>query len=131
KKRSPKGCLFDDLALETRAEAERLYSQFCERWEGHVGSETERKSPQFDWRKPLLVAAARRMARDPYTRSPDWGRQMRRIKGGKHVQQRYRKQGWHPLASVRKAWGLTSDRPQTTLSLSARLRAMTERECLR
>jgi hypothetical protein len=127
-KRRPKGRLFDDLAPETRAEAERLYSQFCERWKGHVGSEAERETAQFNWRRPLLLAAARRMARDPYTRSPEWGRQMRRIKGGKHVQQRYRYQGWHPLASVRKAWGLAFDRPPTGLSLSARLRAMTERE---
>ena len=47
---------------------------------------------------------------------------------GIHVQRRYREQGWHPLASVRKAWGLTSDRPQPTLSLRARLQAMTKRE---
>jgi len=102
-KRKPKGRLFDELGPETQTEAERLYKRFCERWQGHVASEAEPKSRQRDWSKPLLVAAARRMARDPYTRSSEWGRKMRRIKGGKHVQQRYRYQGWHPLPSVRKA----------------------------
>jgi hypothetical protein len=39
---------------------------------------------------------------------------MRRIKGGKHVQRRYLELGWHPLASVRKARGLTAAYPNAS-----------------
>jgi len=128
RQRRPSGSpLFDDLSRDVRADAEQLFDQFCEHWVGREGFEAVPTIPQPDWRKPLLAGAARRLARDPSNRSPEWGRQMLRIKVGKHVQQRYREQGWHPLASVRKAWGLTSDRPQTALSLRARLQAMTER----
>jgi hypothetical protein len=33
----------------------------------------------------------------------DWGRRMRRIKGGVHCQKRYRELGWHPLDNVSRA----------------------------
>jgi hypothetical protein len=97
---------FADLPPARRAEAENLFSQLCERWTRHRESETTAAADLPGWLKPLLVGAARRLVRDPFNRSPEWGRQMRRIKGGKHTQQRYREQGWHPLPSVRKAWGL-------------------------
>jgi len=63
------------------------------------------------WRKPLLIGIACRLARAPSARPSEWGTRMRRIKGGVHVQRRYKEKGWHPLPSVRKAWGLTAERP--------------------
>jgi hypothetical protein len=119
---------FADLPPARRAEAENLFSHFCKQWTRDKGSGMTAAADLPGWLKPLLVGAARRLARDQFNRSPRWGRQMRRIKGGKHVQRRYRERGWHPLASVRKAWGLIADRPQAPLSLRARLQAMTERE---
>src|SRR5712671_259049 len=93
RQRRPTGSpLFDDLSPDVRAEAERLFEQLIERWARRDGVEGVSTIAQSDWRKPILAGAARRLARDPFNRSPEWGRQMRRIKGGKHVQRRYREQ---------------------------------------
>lgn len=94
--------LFGDLLPSRRKEAQEIFNRLChECWWDPTG-----------WRRPLLAGVARRLARNPSNRSSEWGKRMRRIKGGKHTQRRYREQGWHPLASVRKAWGLTAERPQ-------------------
>jgi hypothetical protein len=107
RQRVPTGSsLFADLPPARRAEAENLFNQFCKRWTRHEGVRRVSTTEMPAWMKPLLVGVARRLALDPSNRSPEWGRKMRRIKGGKHTQQRYREQGWHPLPSVRKAWGL-------------------------
>jgi len=107
RQRVPTGSsFFADLPPARRAEAENLFKQYCERWARHGALRPTSTADLPRWLKPLLVGAARRLARDPFNRSSEWGRQMRRTKGGKHVQQRYREQGWHPLPSVRKAWGL-------------------------
>jgi len=102
---------FADLPPARRAEAENLFDHFCKQWTRHEGLGHKSPDEMPAWMKPLLVGAARRLARDQFNRSPEWGRRMRRIKGGKHTQQRYREQGWHPLPSVRKAWGLIATPP--------------------
>jgi hypothetical protein len=111
--RRPKGsALFDDLAPTERAEAQAIFKAMCDEWSWSVRLGEARSAGPSNWRKPLLAGAARRLACNPSQRSSEWGKRMRRIKGGKHTQRRYREQGWHPLASVRKAWGLIGDRPQ-------------------
>jgi len=113
--------LFDDIpSLAQREKAEKIYAKLCERHSQRLSS--------CPWLLPILAGRARDLAVRPEAHGSEQGRRMRRIKGGIHVQQRYREQGWHPLASVRKAWGLTSDHPQPTLSLRARLQGMTKRE---
>jgi len=106
--RRSKGTLFVDLPPHQRAEAHNRFRRFCER--RGLAPETAGR----DWRKPILAGQARRLACHPEARSSEWGRKMRRIKGGKHAQQRYRELGWHPLASVRKAHGWPAERPTGT-----------------
>jgi hypothetical protein len=110
--RRPKGsALFDDLPPTERAEAQAIFKVLSDEWSWRVRTGKARSAAPSNWRRPLLAGAARRLARNPSQRSSEWGKRMRRIKGGKHTQARYREQGWHPLASVRKAWGLTAGRP--------------------
>jgi len=103
--RRPAGAgLFDDIpSLTKRAKAEKIYAELC-------GRHAERL-PSCPWLLPILAGRARDLALRPDAHSSERGRRMRRIKGGIHVQRRYREQGWHPLASVRKAWGLTGEQP--------------------
>jgi hypothetical protein len=97
--------MFDDIpSLTQRAAAEKIYAELCERHADRLLS--------CPWLLPILAGRARDLALRPEAHGSERGRRMRRIKGGKHAQRRYREQGWHPLASVRKAWGLTADRPQ-------------------
>jgi hypothetical protein len=97
--------LFDDIpSLVQRAKAERVYAELCDRHSLRL--------PSSHWLLPILAGRARDLALRPNAHGSEQGRRMRRIKGGLHVQRRYREQGWHPLASVRKAWGLTAERPQ-------------------
>jgi hypothetical protein len=97
---------FDDIpSLSQRLRAEMKYSELCKR-------HAERLSA-CPWLRPILAGRARDLALRPDAHGSERGRRMRRIKGGKHVQRRYREQGWHPLASVRKAWGLTGEHPRT------------------
>jgi hypothetical protein len=113
--------LFDDIPLlSERDMAKEIYAKLCERHSQRLSS--------CPWLLPILAGRARDLAVRPEAHGSEQGRRMRRIKGGIHVQQRYREQGWHPLPSVRKAWGLSEDRPEPPLSLRARLQAMTERE---
>lgn len=97
--------IFSDLPPRERAQAEQLFERLCKKWAPYAWD-------LVDWRRPILAGIARRLATHPDNRSPEWGKRMRRIKGGKHVQARYRALGWHPLASVRKAWGLTGAAPR-------------------
>lgn len=101
--------LFDDLPPAERAEAQETFDKLWQEWSWRVRIGT---APSGTWRKPILVGVARRLARNPSNRSSEWGRRLRRIKGGKHAQQRYKERGWHPLASVRKAWGLRAEQPK-------------------
>jgi len=97
--------LFDDIpSLTQRGTAEKIYSELCDRHAERLSS--------CPWLLAILAGRARDLALRPEAHGPERGRRMRRIKGGKHTQRRYREQGWHPLASVRKAWGLTGDGPQ-------------------
>jgi hypothetical protein len=97
---------FDDISsLSQRLKAERKYAELCDRHADRL--------PSSPWLLPILVGRARDLALRPEAHGSERGRRMRRVKGGKHAQRRYREQGWHPLPSVRKAWGLTADRPQT------------------
>jgi hypothetical protein len=97
---------FDDIpSLSQRLKAETTYAELCDR--------RAERLPSCPWLLPILAGRARDLALRPDRHGSERGRRMRRIKGGKHVQRRYREQGWHPLASVRKAWGLTAERPQT------------------
>jgi hypothetical protein len=104
--RRPAGAgFFDDIAsLVHREKAEKIYADLCDR---HA-----ERLPWSPWLLPILAGRARDLALRPDAHGSEQGRRMRRIKGGKHTQRRYRELGWHPLASVRKAWGLTGERPQ-------------------
>ncbi len=103
--RRPAGAgLFDNIPSPIERErAERIYAELCERHCGRLAS--------CPWLRPVLAGRARWLATHPDARGSAWGRRMRRRKAGKHTQRRYREQGWHPLPSVRKAWGLTAERP--------------------
>jgi len=97
--------VFDDIpSLTQRAGAEKIYAELCERHADRLLS--------CPWLLPILAGRARDLTLRPEAHGSERGRRMRRIKGGKHVQRRYREQGWHPLASVRKSWGLTATKPQ-------------------
>lgn len=97
-------CLFDDIpSLAERDSAKEIYRKLCERHSDRLTA-----SP---WLRPVLAGRARWLAAHPDTRDAAWGKKMRRVKGGKHTQRLYREQGWHPLASVRKAWGLAAEGP--------------------
>ena len=98
--------LFDDIPSPiARDETERIYAELRERHSLRLAS--------CPWLLPILAGRARDLALHPDAHGSERGRRMRRIKGGKHVQRRYRERGWHPLASVRKAWGLTGEAPQS------------------
>jgi hypothetical protein len=108
--RRPAGAgLFSDIpSLSQRLKAEIIYSELCDR---HA-----ERLPSCPWLLPILAGRARDLALHPEAHGSERGRRMRRVKGGIHVQRRYREQGWHPLASVRKAWGLTAERPQNDVA---------------
>jgi hypothetical protein len=104
-RRSQDAGLFDDMpSLVQRDRAQKIYAELCNRHSVRL--------PSCRWLLPILAGRARDLALRPNAHGSEHGRRMRRIKGGIHVQRRYREQGWHPLASVRKAWGLTADRPR-------------------
>jgi len=110
-RRSADAGLFDDIpSLDQRERAKKIYAELCERHSDRL--------PSCPWLRPVLAGRARWSATHPDARGSAWGRRMRRRKGGKHVQRRYREQGWHPLASVRKAWGLSAKRPPNDLGQS-------------
>lgn len=99
------GGLFDDIpSLADRDRAEKIFAKLCERHAERLASRP--------WLRPILAGRARSLATHPEAHGPAWGRKMRRKKAGRHTQQRYREQGWHPLASARKARGLPAERPQ-------------------
>jgi hypothetical protein len=97
--------LFDDIpSVDQRTKAEKIFAELRDR---HA-----ERLPSSPWLLPILAGRARDLALHPEAHGSERGRRMRRIKGGIHVHCRYREQGWHPLASVRKSWGLAADRPQ-------------------
>jgi hypothetical protein len=104
-RRPPDAGPFDDIpSADQRGRAEKIYAELCKR---HA-----ERLPSCPWLLPILAGRARDLALHPDAHGSERGRRMRRIKGGIHVQRRYREQGWHPLSSVRKAWGLTATKPQ-------------------
>lgn len=98
--RRPAGAdLFDDISSPIQRErAQEIFARLCARHSTRL--------PSCPWLRPVLAGRARWMATHPEAHGSAWGRRMRRQKGGKHTQRRYRKQGRHPLASVLKAWEL-------------------------
>lgn len=68
---------FEELPPLQRAKAVEKFSELCQKWSGNLPS----------WRRAILAGVARRLALHP----PDseWGRRMRRIKGGVHCQRKY------------------------------------------
>lgn len=101
---------FDDLPPIQRARAQEIFKRLCNKWRLDLPH----------WRRAILVGVAPRLARHPSSCSSDWGRRMRRIKGGVHSRRRYQQEGWHPLPAVRKKRGvgayprpdgLTTERP--------------------
>jgi len=98
--RRPAGAgVFDDIpSLSQRFKAERIHAELCDR-QGE-------RLPSCPWLLPILAGGARDQALRSEAHGSERGPRMRRIKGGKHVQRRYREQGWPPLASVCKALGL-------------------------
>ena len=112
--------LFDDIPqLAQRDRAKEIYAELCDRHAERLVS--------CPWLRPVLAGRARWLATNPNARDSAWGRRMRRRKGGKHTQRRYQDDGWHPLASVRKAGGLAGERPQSAPVAPAARQAMTER----
>jgi hypothetical protein len=90
--RKPKGSdPFEDLPVIQHLDAMKTFWRLCARWEGNLPT----------WRRAILAGVARRLTLHP----PDseWGRRMRRIKGGLHCQRKYREQGRHPLAEYNQA----------------------------
>jgi hypothetical protein len=82
---------FSDLPPIQRLQAEEKFRQLCEKWAGNLPS----------WRRAILVGVARRLTLRPP--NSEWGRRMRRIKGGVHCQRKYREQGCHPLLEFNQA----------------------------
>jgi hypothetical protein len=82
---------FGDLPLIQRLQAEDRFSRLCERWAGNLPS----------WRRAILAGVARRLTLHPP--DSDWGKRMRRIKGGVHCQRVYRERGSHPLVEFNQA----------------------------
>jgi hypothetical protein len=90
--RKPKGSdPFADLPPSQHLNANLEFERLCRKWEGDLPA----------WRRAILAGVARRLTVHP----PDseWGRRMRRIKGGVHTQRKYRAEGWHPLRRYSQA----------------------------
>jgi len=102
RQRRPRGSpLFEDLPPDQQATARAIFDRL-----------SDHPPPvRRDWRRPIRAGVARRLARNPQNCTSEWGKRMRRTKGGIHTQRHFRAKGWHPLASVRKAWGLPEERP--------------------
>jgi hypothetical protein len=84
--RRPKGDdLFEDMVEPFRGIARMTFDRLCTRWRHNLPS----------WRKAILAGRARWLA----VHRPDsaWGRSMRAKRGGYAVQEKYRRQGHHPL----------------------------------
>src|SRR2546425_8624213 len=82
---------FKDLAEPFRTQARTIFARLCDKWSFDLP----------DWRKAILAGRARWLAVHP----PDsaWGRSMFKKRGGYAVQQRYRRDGRHPLGlSIQK-----------------------------
>jgi hypothetical protein len=118
--RRPAGAdLFDDIPQPAeRDTAKKVYAKLCERHSERLIS--------CPWLRPVLAGRARWMATHP-AHGTAWGRQMRRRKGGKHTQQRYREEGRHPLPAVRNSWGLPEEEPPSGHVPKAARQAMTKR----
>jgi hypothetical protein len=82
---------FSDLSLIQRRQAEERFGRLCEKWAGNLPS----------WRRAILAGVARRLTLHPP--GSEWGKRMRRIKGGLHCQRKYREGGRHPLAEFNQA----------------------------
>jgi hypothetical protein len=90
--RKPKGSdPFSDLPPAQRAEAKETFARLCRKWEPNLPP----------WRRAVLVGIARQLTLHP--RGSEWGKRMRRTKGGVHCQQKYANQGGHVLAAFNQA----------------------------
>jgi hypothetical protein len=90
--RRPKGSdPFSDLPPAERLKAEEEFARLCRRWEPDLPP----------WRRAVLAGNARQLTLQP--RSSEWGKRMRRTKGGVHCQQKYANQGGHALAAFNQA----------------------------
>ena len=105
RRRRPAGAgLFDDIPqLAQRDRAKEIYANLCSRHADRLAS--------CPWLRPVLAGRARWIATHPGARDSEWGKRMRRQKGGKQAQRRYREDGWHPLRSVRESWGSSAEKP--------------------
>jgi hypothetical protein len=76
---------FEDMPEPFQSKARLIFARLCKRWGWNLPS----------WRKAILAGRARRLATCP----PDskWGRSMRAKRGGYAVQEKYRREGHHPL----------------------------------
>lgn len=121
RRRRPAGAgLFDDIPQQVqRHKAKEIYAELCDRHAERLAS--------CPWLRPVLAGRARWMATNRDARDSEWGKQMRRRKGGKHTQRRYREESRHPLPAVRRAWGLREEEPKNAHVPSAARQAMTKR----
>jgi hypothetical protein len=76
---------FENMPEPYQSKARTIFRRLCNRWAWNLPS----------WRKAILAGRARRLATCP----PDskWGRTMRAKRGGYAVQEKYRREGRHPL----------------------------------
>jgi len=91
RKPAPPGGAFAGLTWQQQRVAEQWYYKFCKRWAGNL--------PQ--WRRGILTGVARRLALNPPV--PDWGRRMLATRGGRAVQEKYKREGRNPTAAATAA----------------------------
>jgi hypothetical protein len=82
---------FADLPWQQQRLAESWYWKFCQRRAGDLPP----------WRRGILVGVAKRLARNPP--NADWGRGMLATRGGRAVQEKYKREGINPTAKATEA----------------------------
>ena len=85
---------FADLPFELRVIATMWLERFIERRLNEYGFVAP-------WLYGIYCGQAKRLALNPPT--PEWGRRLRAIRGGKAVQRKYKQEGRHPTAKATAA----------------------------
>ena len=91
RKPAPAAGLFADLSWPQQRAAEQWLWKFTQRWGMDL--------PQ--WRRAILTGVAKRLARNPP--DSDWGRGMLATRGGRAVQEKYKREGINPTAKATAA----------------------------
>lgn len=91
RKPAPPGGPFAALTWQQQRTAEAWYWKFCERKAGDLPP----------WRRAILAGVAKRLALNPP--DSDWGRGMLATRGGRAVQEKYKREGTNPTAKATEA----------------------------